>query len=85
MPSAIRFFLSKFNLDPSVDNTPTLLKTASASKKVDFLHKKVGEALNDMLHMFRNCQGILPDMKDFPLRKKTVKKRLMSSLLKTKL
>ena len=64
-----QFFLKKFNLDPNRDNTPPLLKTASKERKVEYLHEKVKEALKDLLPMFSECTGILPDLKDFPVRK----------------
>ena len=63
-----QFFLEKFGLDPSVDNTPPLLKTASPAKKVEYLHMKVKEALKDLLPMFRDCEGVLPDLIDYPVK-----------------
>ena len=40
-------FLQKFGLDPSIDNTPPLLRTAPAYKKKAFLHEKVQEVLKE--------------------------------------
>ena len=65
-----QYFLSKFELDPMVDNTPDLLKSGTNKAKIEFLHGKVEEALRDLLPMFRKCSGKLPDMEDFPVKPK---------------
>ena len=65
-----QYFLKKYNLDPLVDNTPSLLKTAPAAEKEAFLYSKVQDALKDLLPEFKDCTGIPPNMDDFPLRQK---------------
>ena len=65
-------FLSKYNLDPSFDNTPALIKSASKERKCLYLHSMVQETLKEILPEFRECTGTLPDMTDYPVRKKTV-------------
>ena len=65
-----QYFLAKYNLDPSKDHTPDLLKTGSENAKKEYLHQKVRGALKDLLPMFRDCTGVMPDMKDFPVRAK---------------
>ena len=65
-----QYFLAKYDLDPSKDNTPDLLKTGSENAKKEYLHDKVRGALKDLLPMFRDCTGVMPDMKDFPVRAK---------------
>ena len=62
------YFISKFHLDPSVDNTPPFIKTASQDRKISYLHAMVIEALKDLLPYFQDCTGILPDLTDFPVR-----------------
>ena len=65
------YFLSKYNIDPTYDNTPPLLKAASKEKKVDYLHSLVAEALKDLLPYFQECSGVLPNMNNFPFHKNT--------------
>ena len=48
-----QFFLQKYNYDPTVDNTPLMMKRARMSDKISFLHKKVEAALRDLLPYFR--------------------------------
>ena len=48
----IQFFLTKLKLDPLLDNTPPLLKTASSEKKLAYLHSLVSGCLKDLLPYF---------------------------------
>ena len=59
-------FLSKYKLDPSVDNTPPLLRTASKDRKIEYLHSMVADTLRDLIPYFKECSGVVPHMKDFP-------------------
>ena len=67
----VQYFLAKYALDPSVDNTPPSLRTAPASKKEAYLHEKVQEALRDLLPQFRECTGVLPNMDNFPFQEQS--------------
>ena len=48
-----QFFVKKFNLDPEVDNTPESVKKSTITDKEAFIHRKVEEALRDLLPFFR--------------------------------
>ena len=61
-------FLIKFSLDPEVDNTPDLLKSASPEQKETFIFEKVELALRDLLPYFRSCSSSDPDLDDHPLQ-----------------
>ena len=60
------YFLAKYGLDPSVDNTPHELRSRCALEKVAYIHGLVKDALHDLLPQFKKCTGILPNLKDFP-------------------
>ena len=62
------FFLKKFNLDPSYDNTPALLKSANWRKKQAYVHSMVEEALRDLLPFFKECSIEEPNLEDHPLQ-----------------
>ena len=62
------YFLKKYNLNPNVDNTPDLLKSASPEKKEAFVHEKVEETLRELLPYFRSCGNSNPDLVDHPLQ-----------------
>ena len=62
------YFLMKYNLNPNIDNTPDLLKSACPEKKETFLHEKVKETLKDLLPYFRSCDLSNSDMDDHPLQ-----------------
>ena len=38
-----QYFLSKFDIDPTKDNTPDLMKSARAEEKIKYLHSLVSE------------------------------------------
>ena len=63
-----QFFLHKYQLNPSYDNTPDLLKTATWDKKESYLHNLVEEALRDLLPYFRECTVDNPQLDDHPLQ-----------------
>ena len=62
------YFIYKYGLDPAVDNTPDLLKTASNDNKETFIHGKVIDTLKDLLPYFRNCSSADPQLDDHPLQ-----------------
>ena len=62
------YFIMFYNLDPDVDNTPSLLKSASREKKLQYLHQKVADALKDLLPEFKNCRLKDPGLIDHPLQ-----------------
>jgi hypothetical protein len=72
------YFLQKFQLNPSVDNTPPLLKKSTPDKKAKYLHELVGKALKDMLPYFKSAEDIDPLLIDFPVEngRRNVKVRL---------
>ena len=47
-----QYFIYKFKLNVEIDNTPEHLKSATNDAKRDYLHKRVCEALKDMLSYF---------------------------------
>ena len=61
------YFLHKFDLSADVDNTPPLIRTASALKKVNYLHELVATALKDMMPHFKQCLLVDPLLHDFPV------------------
>ena len=63
-----QYFLMKYGMDPGVDNTPDLLKSASPEKKEAFLHEKVEETLRDLLPFFRASSVSDPRLDDHPLQ-----------------
>ena len=62
------YFLNKFGLDPSIDNTPPLLKKYPSEKKAEYLHNKVAEVLRELLPFFKDAQDVDPELKDFPVQ-----------------
>ena len=62
-----QYFVAKYKLDITVDNTPESLKVECRESKVAFLHNLVKEALRDLMPQFTNCSGIMPDLSDFPV------------------
>ena len=52
----IQFFLHKHEVDPLKDNTPDLLKTASAERKLAYLHNLVSECLEELLPFFKESK-----------------------------
>ena len=64
-----QFFLMKYDMDPQVDNTPDLLKSASPEQKEAYLHEKVEETLRELLPFFRACSVNDPSLDDHPLQK----------------
>ena len=62
------YFINKFQLDPSCDNTPDNLKSATSDQKELFLHKMVEEALRDLLPYFEKSKSEDPDLEDHPLQ-----------------
>ena len=63
-----QYFIKKYDLDPEVDNTPALLKSATYEQKEAFLHSKVDEVLRDLLPFFRLCSSEDPQLEDHPLQ-----------------
>ena len=63
------YFLHKYNLDDTVDNTPPLLRKASPEQKVKYLHKLVSDALKDLLPYFTDAEVESSQLDDFPLAK----------------
>ena len=63
-----QYFISKYNLDPSLDNTPESIKKSSPAEKEEFVHKKVNEALRDLIPFFRGCCYEDPQLTDHPLQ-----------------
>ena len=61
------YFIRKFELNPCLDNTPPLLKNASAERKRTFLHEKVSSALKDLMPFFKNAKDVDPLLIDFPV------------------
>ena len=62
------FFINKFELNQSLDNTPDHIKTASFDKKELFLNKMVEEALKDLLPYFKDAKFEDPLLIDHPLQ-----------------
>ena len=63
-----QFFMKKHDLDPSFDNTPDLMKSASYDDKEAFVHGKVEETLRDLIPYFRGCHFEDPKLDDHPLQ-----------------
>ena len=63
-----QYFIKKYNLDPDVDNTPALVKSATSEQKEIFVHTKVEGALKDLLPYFRRCRNTDPHLDDHPLQ-----------------
>ena len=51
-----QYFISKYSLDPEVDNTPDSVKRGTVAEKEAFIHRKVEETVRDLLPFFRNCK-----------------------------
>ena len=66
-----QYFLSKFDIDPTKDNTPDLMKSARAEEKIKYLHSLVSECLRDLLPFFK-APNLLADspthLHDHPLQ-----------------
>ena len=60
-------FLSKYNLDENIDNTPVLLKKATKEQKLIYLHSMVADALKDLIPYFKEVQTDVGLMMDYPL------------------
>ena len=63
-----QFFIKKYNLDPDIDNTPDVMKSATKEQKEAFVHTKVEGALRDLLPFFRSCSYADPELDDHPLQ-----------------
>ena len=63
-----QFFIKKYDIDPSYDNTPDHLKKASWADKERFLHAMVEDALRDLLPHFSKCSTDDPLLNDHPLQ-----------------
>ena len=63
-----QYFIFKYNLDPSFDNTPESIKKSSPLQKEEFVHQKVEEALRDLIPYFRTCSYEDPQLTDHPLQ-----------------
>ena len=63
-----QYFIKKYNLNPDIDNTPDLMKSATNDQKEIFVHTKVEEALRDLLPFFRSCRNEDPQLDDHPLQ-----------------
>ena len=63
-----QYFISKYDLDPSVDNTPASIRLSSPAQKEEFVHQRVIEALRDLLPFFRDCCYEDPQLTDHPLQ-----------------
>ena len=63
-----QYFLEKYNLNPDVDNTPDYLKTKTNKEKAAYLNNLTKDALQDLLSLFEDCTGVMPDMTDFPMQ-----------------
>ena len=62
------YLIKKFNMDPSVDNTPDGMKTASFDEKEAFVHEYVEAALRDLIPFFRESSREDPQLIDHPLQ-----------------
>ena len=71
----IQFFLEKYSLNPDIDNSPEHLKTRSKEEKAAYLNNLTKEALQDLLPVFKDCTGVMPDMTDFPMQHVIEKQR----------
>ena len=66
-----QYFLQKFGFDSSKDNTPDLMKTASAEEKIKFLHDLVADCLRDLLPYFKESKTsaeTVTKLRDHPLQ-----------------
>ena len=63
-----QYFVKKYDLDPSRDNTPDLMKSKKYDEKEAFVHKLVEDALRDLLPYFRACRNEDPKLEDHPLQ-----------------
>ena len=62
------FFINKFKLDPSFDNTPDGFKSTRPDEKELFLNKMVVEALKDLMPYFKESNFEDPQLQDHPLQ-----------------
>ena len=63
-----QYFLKKFDLDPTYDNTPDGLKAAKHDDKEAFVHNLVEKALRDLIPYFRESSSEDPQLVDHPLQ-----------------
>ena len=61
-------YIKKKNLDPNIDNTPPLIKSASPQRKQSYLHQEVANVLRDLLPEFKHCRLEDPMLQDHPLQ-----------------
>ena len=61
-------YIKKNNLDPNIDNTPPLIKSASPQRKQSYLHQEVANVLRDLLPEFKHCRLEDPMLLDHPLQ-----------------